>query len=32
MTYLIKFDETGRRGETYVAEVITQELFRELLE
>lgn len=32
MTYLIKFDETGRRGETYVAEEKTQEEITELLE
>lgn len=32
MTYLIKFDETGRRGETYVAEEKTQEEIAELLE
>lgn len=32
MTYLIKFDETGRRGETYVTEEKTQEEITELLE
>ncbi len=32
MKYLIKFDETGRRGETYVAEEKTQEEITELLE
>lgn len=32
MTYLIKFDENGRRSDTYVAEEKTQEQVTELLE
>lgn len=32
MTYLIKFDENGRRSDTYVAEEKTQEHVTELLE
>lgn len=32
MTYLIKFDENGRRSDTYVAEEKTQEEITELLE
>ena len=32
MTYLIKFDENGRRSDTYVAEQKTQGQVTELLE